>query len=76
MDDRVQLVQPATVGEDDAPQGRPVQAAIALDHVRPERHADGGQARRTGLDHLTGEDVGVDDEGTQRRQPAGDGRLP
>ena len=38
----------------------PVERAVGGEHVRAERRDDRGEARRTRLDHLAGQHVGVD----------------
>ena len=74
MHDRLQIAACRLVGEHDPSQGPAVEPPVA-DDVGSEAIDDGGQPRRTRLDHLASQQVGVDDHRTARRQLVGDDRL-
>jgi hypothetical protein len=75
VDDGVEKRTLLGVGEDDRCQRRPVQDAVRAQYPVTECLDDGGQSRRTGCQHLTGDQVGVDDHGPARGEQRRHGAL-
>ncbi len=70
MDDRFEVGSGSAVAENEAAQGRPVEAAVRLDEAGAKSLHHAGQPFRARRDRLTGETIGVDDRGARERQTA------
>jgi hypothetical protein len=76
VDDAIQLFELGLVVEDPAPEGGAVQQAIGGQHGGSPAIGDPFQGWRTGLNRLTGEDIGIDNRGAERGEPLRNGGLP
>ena len=76
VDDRLQGAAPVGVGEHDRSEPGAVERAVRRQHLGPELGDDGVETRRTGLDDLAGQHVGVDDDRAELAQDRGHRALP
>ena len=75
MNDRFQPRTRIGVGEDDPAEGGSVEAAVRSDNTGPEGRHHRVEPCRPRLDHLTREQVGVDDHRAARGEARGDSGL-
>jgi len=75
MDNPVEGLPFALIGEDDVTQRCPVERAVREQHVRPPSCADRLQGGRAGTNRLAGQLIGVDNSCAEVGQDARDLRL-